>query len=169
MSEIELKKFKKIICITFSGVLLLVIAGVMIFVNHNNSVSPNITISGIQSATASQENYILAKVEEKYYEISSSNEFSQLFLFKKWKNIKEITQGIDVIISLRFAELFVIDIYENGMIAAYDGYAPREYRSLAYYEMPTSAIESIVTFFEENAIRHELGDGTISNSTFIHD
>lgn len=168
MSEIEVKKFKRIICIMFSGVLLLAITWVLIFVDHSNSVSPNITISGIQSATESQEDYILAKIEEKYYEIPSSHEFSQLFLFEKWKNRREINQEIDVIISLRFAELFVIEIYENGMIAAYDGYAPKEYRSLEYYEMPISAIEKIVTFFEENAIRHEFGDGIISNATFIH-
>ena len=171
MLKSETKKAKWNILICFFAILLLMIIGVAIFYHNNNfsqNISPTITVRGIQEATETQDNYILAKIEEKYYGISPSKEFSQLFLFEKWKNIKEINKGLDVVISIRFAELFVIDIYKNGLIAAYDGYAAKEYSSVAYYEMPISTVESIKKFFEENANRHKFGDGTIGFSTFAH-
>lgn len=160
------KKTKNFIFIMVGLIIIFVVWSLM---NSERAVSPDITIRGIQTATAAQEDYILVKAKEKYYEVYSSSDFSQLFSFENWKIIKEINKEEDVIISLRFAELFVIDVYKNGMVAAYDGYAAREYSSSAYYKMPITAIEKIINFLEENAILHKFGDGTISNSTFIHD
>lgn len=161
-----LKNYKRFIVLLIVAVVVVI---VLISRFNCRAVSPNITVTGIKSGTETQDNYILAKVEDKYYEIAPSTNFMQVFLFDEWENVSEISAEVDVVISLQFAELLVIDIYENGMIAAYDGYASRKYKSFAYYAMPVTAVETICDFLEENASSHEFGDGTISNSTFRHE
>lgn len=172
MVRVELKKYKRFIFMLITIVLLIVVAIVTLVLIprfYGRSVSPNITVAGIRSGTETQDNYILAKVEDKYYEIVPSTNFMQVFLFDEWENVSEISAEADVVISLQFAELLVIDIYENGMVAAYDGYASRKYKSFTYYAMPVTAVETIGDFLEKNASSHEFGDGTISNSTFRHE
>lgn len=172
MARDALKKYKRFIFMSIIIVFLIVVsiaAIVLTSLFNCRSVSPNITVTGIRSGTETQHNYILAKVEDRYYEIAPSTDFMQKFLFDDWENVNEISAEADVVISLQFAELLVVDIYENGMIAAYDGYASRRYKSFAYYTMPVIAVETIGDFLEENAISHEFGDGIIGNSTFRHD
>lgn len=166
-----LKKYKRFVfipIISFSAVIFTA-AIFLIFLFNYRSVSPSITVAGIRSGTEIQYNYILAKVEDRYYEIAPSTEFMQVFLFDDWESVNEISTEANIVISLQFAELLVVDIYDNGMIVAYDGYASRKYKSFAYYKMPVIAVETIGDFLEKNAISHEFGDGTISNSTFRHD
>ena len=166
------KKYKRFIFMLITIVLLIVVAIVALVLIprfFSRSVSPDITVAGIRAGTETQDNNILAKVEDKYYEISPSTNFMQVFLFDEWENVDEISAEADVVISLQFAELLVIDIYENGMVAAYDGYASHNYISFASYAMPVTAVETIGDFLEKNAILHEFGDGTISSSTFRHE
>jgi hypothetical protein len=164
------KHIKIIFIVAIIGLLIVVAVGSAVLISRSSGriVSSDITVEGIKSGTEKQDNYILAKVKDRYYEIAPSTDFMKTFLFDEW----EITDGVpfdeEVVISLQFAELLVVDIYENGTIAAYDGYASRHYRSFAYYAIPETAVEEIGDFLEKNAKAREFGDGTISDSTFRH-
>jgi hypothetical protein len=165
-----MKKRKKIIfmAVIIWLLIVVVVAAGLISLGSGRTVSPGITVTGIKSGVEKQDNYILARVKDRYYEITPSNDFMQTFLFDEWEQATGIPSDEEVVISLQFAELLVVDIYESGAIAAYDGYASRNYRAFAYYEMPKMTVEKISDFLEKNAIPHKMGDGTISDSTFRH-
>lgn len=147
---------------------MLMAALIAFIISHNNRpLDSSVTISGIQAGVQAQENYILAKVGDSYYETASANSFSTLFLFDEWK-VAQAIPAEGPVVSLQFAELWVVDIYSDGTVAAYNGYAPRKYQESAYYIMPEVAVAEIIAYLEETATPHYLGDGTIGQSTFRH-
>jgi hypothetical protein len=105
------KHIKIIFIVAIIGLLIVVAVGSAVLISRSSGriVSSDITVEGIKSGTEKQDNYILAKVKDRYYEIAPSTDFMKTFLFDEW----EITDGVpfdgEVVISLQFAELLVVD------------------------------------------------------------
>lgn len=166
----EIRKTKMFNYIAFGIViaLALVIAGTVIeFINR--PLDSYVTVEGIQMGTQTHENYVLAKSGDSYYETDPSDEFAALFQFEEWEMISVPPEG-EPLLSLQFAELWVVDIYSDGRVAAYNGYAPStRCKDSACYSMPTEAVAQVIEYLEKNAIEHEMGDGTITRATFNHE
>lgn len=126
-----------------------------------------VTISGIRNGSQSQNNSILAKIGEAYYEIDSTVEFAEHLAFSEWEEIAYKPSG-DPVILLQFAELWVVEMYDTGYVAAYNGYASIGKRSSAYYKVPANVAKLVICYFENNGTNHELGDGTIGLTSFKH-
>lgn len=164
------QKAKMFISITFGIVIVLIlaIAGLIIgFVNR--PLHSSVAVAGIQTATQVQPNSVLAKADDCYYEVDASDEFAALFQFENWELVSKVSAG-EPVISLQFAELWVVNFYTDGLVAAHNGYAPsRNYKGSAYYSIPLEVSKEIIAYLEQNGTPHELGDGTISKRTFCYE
>lgn len=164
----ETKKTKKSTVIRYCIIILFAILLIGTAVYYvNRPLDFHVTISGIQAGTQSQENYILAKIDDAYYETDSSNDFSAMFAFDEWETSSTMPSGEPVLL-LQFAELWVVEVYSDGQAAAYNGYAAMGEKSYAYYKIPDDAVRQVINYLEEKGITHELGDGTIGMETFKH-
>lgn len=116
----------------------------------------HVTIEGIQERTQSS---VLARVDGSYYIINKADEFSALFQFKDWKLVSTAPKG-EPIFSLHLEELWTVDFYSDGSVAAHDGYTlGLRYRGSAYYTIPSNVPQDIVRYLEENGVLQELGEG----------
>lgn len=166
----EIRNAKMFNYIAFGIVILLwvaIIGAIIGFINR--PLDSYVTIEGIQMGTQTHENYILAKTGDSFYETDPSDEFAALFEFEEWKMVSSAPSG-DSVLSLQFAELWVVDIYSDGLVAAYNGYASStRCKDSAYYSMPAEAVEKIIEYLKQNGTLHKMGDGTISEATFNHE
>ena len=72
------------------------------------------------------------------------------------------------LLTLRFAEAWILEFASDGTAAAYNGYTSAQEQSEAYYSVPPQTAEELLAYIQQYGEPHELGDGTISSSTF-HD
>ena len=165
----EIKRAKVFNYVVFGIVILLVfaIAGFIIF-EMTKPLCSSVTFSGLQTEISETNNYILAKTgDDEYFEISASIELGNIFSFDSWELVDEAPNG-EIVASLRLAELYILEIYDNGYAAVYDGYAPIKTVSYAYYEISNDVSTALVSYLRQNGVPHELGDGTIGMGTFNH-
>ena len=162
----NIKRAKRFNYIVFAIVAILVIALIIAVVAFIfRPAVYTITIPGIQSNMETQT--ILAKVGDAYYQAEPKDEFVELFSFDDWEQISTVPAGEPVLL-LQLAELYVIEFYADGQVAAYDGYSPIGYKSYAYYAIPGNTVDQIINSLQENGTIHQYGDGTIGSSTFNH-
>lgn len=166
MSNINKTKKSTIMCYCILILVAILFVGAVIYY-INRPLDSCVTISGIQNGTQNQGNSVLAKIGDEYYEIASTNEFTTMFSFDEWEKSSSTLSGEPVML-LQFAELWVVELYSDGQVAAYNGYAALGKKSYAYYKMPESAVEQVISYIEEKGISHEYGDGTIGMATFKH-
>ena len=100
-----------------------------------------------------------------YYEISGNSDFSALFDFENWSVSDAAPKGSPVV-TLRFAETWILELYPDGTALAHYGYAEAGRNADCCYVISSDILEPIVTYIEECAMPHSLGDGLISSSTF---
>ena len=127
-------------------------------------LSNSVTIDGLQTA-AEETDYILVKFDDAYFEIQGTIEFSTLFEFDEWQQQKEEPTGEPVLV-LRFAEAWIVEFFAEGTVTAHNGYASGGTKQDACYVIPSHVADELIAYIGTHGIRHELGDGTISASTF---
>ena len=164
----EIKKAKLFNYTALGVVILLVIAiaGIIIF-QKTKPLADSVTIDHLLMETSETNTYILAKCNDEYYETSASVDLCSCFSFEDWTINPNRPEG-EVCISIRLAELYIVEIYDNGYAAVYDGYAPRKQVSFAYYSILENVSASIMSHLRQNGIPREMGDGAISTGTFNH-
>ena len=164
----EIKKAKLFNYAALGVVVLLVIAiaGIIIF-QKAKPLADSVTIEHLITETSETNTFILAKINDEYYETSASADLGNCFSFEDWTITPNRPEG-EVCISLRLGELYIVEIYDNGYAAAYDGYAPRKQVSFAYYSIPENVSASIMSHLRQNGIPREMGDGAIGMGTFNH-
>ena len=131
----------------------------------NRPLDDCITVDGIENGI--QNNSVLAKVSDCYYEIPASTGFSALFQFENWKSASTLSAG-EPVLTLQLSELWIVEFYDDGFVAAYNGYSSFGKKSCAYYNVGETVASQIVSYLEQNGVPHEMGDGTISSATFNH-
>lgn len=135
----------------------------------NRPLDAYVTVEGIQTATGMPRNAILAKAGNCYYEMDTSDEFAALFQFENWELVSKAPVE-EPVLTLQFAELWVVHFYEGGQAAAHNGYASEtRSKGSAYYEIPSKVPQKVIDYLKENAIPHEFGDGTIGIATFRYE
>ena len=156
-------KKKYIVFAVLLFVLVVIIALVVIHFTFK-PLDSSITIDGLQTATE-ETDYILVKTDDKYFEIEGTLEFSTLFEFDEWQQQKEEPAGEPVLV-LRFAEAWIVEFFADGTVTAHNGYASSGTKQDAYYVIPSHITDELIAYIGKHGIQHELGDGTISTSTF---
>ena len=129
----------------------------------NRPLDDCITVDGIENGI--QNNSVLAKVRECYYEIPASTDFSALFQFENWESASTLSVG-ELVLTLQLSELWIIEFYNDGFVATYNGYSSFGKKSYAYYSVGETVVSQMVSYLEQNGVPHEMGDGTISSATF---
>ena len=152
-------------CCMFGVVILLLVVALAAYLTR--PLDYYVTISGIQDGSQCQNNSILAKIGDAYYEINATVAFAEQLAFSEWEEISDKPSGEPAIL-LQFAELWVVELYDTGYVAAYNGYASIGNRSSAYYKIPENVAKLVICYFESNGIGHKLGDGTIGLTSFNH-
>ena len=151
------------------GIVCLIVIAVVGLVVYEKTkpLCDSVTTANLKVQTAETNDYILAKISDEYYQTSASVEFSSIFSFDEWELVSHMPDS-ELCISLRFSELYILEIYYGGYAAAQDGYASTKNVSYAYYTIPEDVGSSIMSYLRQNGIPHEMGDGTIGMGTFIH-
>ena len=129
----------------------------------NRSLDDYITVGGIKAGI--ENNSVLAQVSDFYYETSASTDFSAVFQFENWQTVSTLPDGTPVL-TLQLAELWIIEFYDNGFVAAHNGYSAIGKKASAYYDVGEAVAEQIVSYLQQNGVPHKMGDGTISQATF---
>lgn len=160
MSKIKKKHILSAVLL-FALVVIIVLSVIHFAFKPLNS---SITIDGLQAATE-ETDYILIKTDDTYFEIQGTPEFSTVFEFDTWQQQKEETTGEPVLV-LRFAEAWIVEFFSDGTVTAHNGYASSETKEDAYYSVPSYVTDKLITYINAYGVQHELGDGTISTSTF---
>ena len=160
------KSIKLFLFSVFIFLFMFIIFGVIVF-ELIKPLDSCVTVSGIHSRVQNQDNYyILARADGAYYETYPSDDFATLFSFDDWECTNSLSG--ELLLSLEFAELWVIDFYSDGQAAAYNGYAGIGKKAYAYYNIPDYIANRVIDYLEENGIQHEFGDGTIGLGSFNH-
>ena len=148
----------------FVGILAILLL-VVILAYFNRPYDNCITVDGIKVGI--QNNSVLAKVSNCYYETSASMDFSAVFQFETWKSVSSLPNS-EPVLTLQLSELWIVEFYDGGFAAAYNGYSAFGRKSCAYYNVGETLADQLVSYLEHNGIPHEMGDGTISSATFNH-
>lgn len=143
--------------------ILVILLLVVVLAYLNRPFDDCITIEGIKVGI--QNSSVLAKVSDFYYETSASTDFSAVFQFENWKTVSTLPEGAPVL-TLQLAELWIIEFYDNGFVAAYNGYSAIGKKASAYYDVGEAVAGQIVSYLQQNGVPHKMGDGTISQATF---
>lgn len=149
------------------AVLLFALVVIIVFAGMHFAFKPlsnSVTIDGLQAA-AEETDYILVKSDDAYFEIQGTIEFSTLFEFDEWQQQKEEPTGEPVLV-LRFAEAWIVELFAEGTVTAHNGYASGGTKQDACYVIPSHVADELIAYIGTHGIQHELGDGTISASTF---
>ena len=155
----------KKIAVLCAGLLVFCLAGAAVL-GFSKPLDDQITVDGLSGAAADCE-YILVKAENSYYELQGTDAFAELFDFDAWQQ-QDKAPSEEPILTLRFAESWILEFASDGTAAAYNGYASAQEQSEAYYSVPPQTAEELLAYIQQYGEPHELGDGTISSSTF-HD
>ena len=123
-----------------------------------------ITIDALLN-NVSNNSYILIKTENEYYELKGTPNLKDLFDFELWQQQDKSPTG-ELLLTIRLAELWIIELYSDGEALAHYGYSLRGEKSEAYYNIPKHVLDNLFDYIKQYGIRHEFGDGTISSSTF---
>jgi hypothetical protein len=152
--------------ILFAVLLLVLVVIIAIAVIHFafKPLNSSITIDGLQTATE-ETDYILVKIDDTYFEIQGTPEFSTVFEFHTWQQQQHHTTGEPVLV-LRFAEAWIVEFFSDGTVTAHNGYASRGTKEDAYYSIPSYITDELIAYINAHGVQHELGDGTIGTSTF---
>lgn len=165
--ETEIKRAKRFNYVVLTIVILFwaVVIGVMVY-HSSKPLSDSVTVSALKMQTSEENDCILAKIDEEYYQMSASDDFGGLFGFDSWELVSKGADG-EKIITLRFGELYYLDIYDNGYAAAYNEYASSKTVPEACYLIPADTADSVITYLRQYGIPRELGDGMIGMGTFL--
>jgi len=133
---------------------------------HDRPLDSSVTVEGVMNGIENRLDTILAKINDSYYQINPTNEFSKLLQFDHWIPASATPEG-EPVVSLRLAELWIAEFYSDGTAAVHNGYAiKKKYKDFACYSVPGDVLQDIVESIEQNGTPHQLGDGTISVGTF---
>lgn len=109
-----------------------------------------VTVENIKNGVAGE---ITAQIGESCYELPASTDFTKVFTFEEWEQVKSKPDGAPLV-RLRLAEEWVIELYGNGKAAAYYGYASPKMKDTAYYNVPTDSVAAVTAYIEENGTLH---------------
>lgn len=144
------------------GILMMLLLGALLMY-CNRPLDDYITVGGIKAGI--ENNSVLAQISGFYYETSASTDFSAVFQFENWKTVSTLPEGAPVL-RLQLAELWIIEFYDNGFVAANNGYSAIGKKASAYYDVGEAVAGQIVSYLQQNGVPHKMGDGTISQATF---
>ncbi len=147
----------RLICLVVCMVSLL-----MLFNGCAKPLNTLCTVEGLQQNVRSEGSYILTKTGEIYSKLYGSREFAEIWRFDEWVLSDEEPSAQAPMISLRFAELYIAELYEGGQAAVYNGYAPRGEKAYAYYTVPTEVASAVTEYVQSYAVPCELGDANAS-------
>lgn len=153
----------KKVAVLCTGLLVFCLAGTAVL-GFSKPLDDQITVDGLSGA-ASGCQYILINAENSYYELQGTDAFADLFDFDAWQQGNKASLE-NPMLTLRFAESWILELASDGTAAAYNGYASAQEQSEAYYSVPPQTVEKLLAYIEQYGEPHELGDGTISSSTF---
>ena len=148
-----------------AGLLALCLAGAAVL-GAAKPLDDHITVDGLSDAAAGCES-ILVKEENSYYELQGTDAFAELFDFDAWRQ-QDKTSSEEPLLTLRFAEAWILEVASDGTAAAYNGYASAQEQSEVCYSIPPQTAENLLAYIQQHGEPHELGDGAISSSTFHH-
>lgn len=151
-----MKKLGKILLLALC---LCVVVCVILYIFRPHT--PYVTIPEIERGANGS---ALVKLGEGYYELQASDSFAELFAFDEWEQTQNRPSGNPAIM-FRFAEEWIVEIYSDGAVSAYYGYASLNQKSSAYYIAPAEIIEALSSFVEENGVPQE---GQFLESAFLH-
>ena len=149
------------------AVVIVIIIGAFLVRYMHRAPDKSITRSGLEAACGDGAAYILVKDGGDYWEISGSEALVSVFSYENWEESDLGPLGEPLLV-LRFAETWVLELYEYGEAAAYNNYAASDKRGHAYYSYPEEVLDAVREYIRENGEPHTVGDGTISTGTFVH-
>lgn len=158
---------KKINILIF--VLIIIVIGVALAMIIRSCIAENrppdslVTVEGLRRGV--EEDYILVHTGGKYYRIDSSYQFVELFDMSEWVTQETAPEG-EPLLTFRFGESWILELYPGGQAAAHNGYAASDSNPHAYYSIGLKVCDALTDYVEEHGQPHELGDGTIGVGTF---
>ena len=167
-----MKKRAKMFLVTVCVLTAALLIAVIWYISRPKPYDPSLTPEHIQNRVAfsDKRNRFLVKLVDplheenvRCYEAEPSYNFVELFAFDQWELTEEKTDSTPVM-AFRLAEEWVIELYNDGKIAAHDGYAPRKYESAAYYTVPAEIITALSAYIEANGELQEI----YRESDFLH-
>jgi len=82
------------------------------------------------------------------YEAAAHPEFLEIFQSGTWTEERS-AEGSGERILLRFGELYEIIVYQNGMLKAWDGYAPSTTEDVVWYRTDSDMFEELKDYIAE--------------------
>ena len=149
----------------FYCLLACVVAMTLFLCGCSKPLNSSCTVEGLQQTVQGVGSYILTKIGETYSKLYGSDEFADLWKFDEWVLSDEEPSAQTPVISLRFAELYIAELYEGGQAAVYNGYALRGEKPYAYYTVPTEVAAAVAEYVQAFAQPCEPGDANAS--TFV--
>ena len=114
----------------------------------NRPVSPNVTVPEIQEAIA-RKGPFWVKYQDSSYEVKASDQLAALFAFDAWEPAEERSEGTLVMV-FYLAEEWLVDLYSDGVVVAYDGYALSNQKTTARYTAPAEIVGALSEYIETN-------------------
>ena len=128
-----------------------VVLAVCVISYVNRPYSSSVLAEKIQERGADRFDPILVKIDDgadgRYYEIKPSYDLGKLFAFDRWEQTKGRTYDTPVM-EFRLAEQWILKLYGDGKMTAYDGYSSSKCKSTAYYTAPEEIIRAVSDFIE---------------------
>lgn len=128
-------------------------------------LDPLVKISGVQNETQEEGDRVLVKLGDAYYEVDSSDEFASVFAFDQWNRCLT-TPSEEPVMLLEYQELYVAEVYADGTVAVYNGYAQIGKKRHAYYKAPQGMVDQVTDYIKDNGVEHKMGDGSIGPGSF---
>ncbi len=125
-----------------------------------------VTVPAVQKNVTSDKSYILAMIDDEFCKLNGCEAFATEWCFDEWTLTDTEPSGQEPTVSIRFSELYIVELFASGQAAVYDGYTVRDEQSYAFYTIPSSVAANVKAFLEANAEPCELGDA--NRSTFVH-
>ena len=146
-----MKVMKRIAKILLVAVCVFLAVRVISYVNRPYASS--VLEEHIRERVADKFDPILVKIhdgaDDRYYEIEPSYDLEKLFAFDGWEQTKGRSYDTPAV-EFRLAEQWILKLYGDGKITAYDGYSSSKYKSTAYYTAPAEIIGAVSGFIESN-------------------
>ena len=114
----------------------------------NRPVSPNVTVPEIQEAIAKKGPFSV-KYQDSSYMVKSSDQLAESFAFDAWEPAEERSKGTLVMV-FYLAEEWLVDLYSDGAVVAYDGYALSNQKTTARYTAPAEIVSVLSGYIETN-------------------
>ena len=118
-----------------------------VFQDENILLTQDTIVRNIQTETENDSPHQM-KFGGMTYEAAAHPEFLEIFQSGTWTEERS-AEGSGERIILRFGELYEITVYENGMLKAWDGYAPSTTEDVVWYRTDSDMFEELKDYIAE--------------------